>query len=421
MGNADEVPSADGTRVPAASRRCRRRACGAPRATHARRDGRGRDPRPARWRVQPLRDRADLARAALREDAPRQRPARARLPACVAADPRRGLPGRRSLDARLRGARDDASRRRLRGQPGRRHGGRGGRDLRVDGAPRSRGAGGGGPRRGCGAVRGGVRCDPRRQLGRAHDPPARRHGLVARDADRAGDRLLAVLVDEGGRLRRSWKDGQARHAGTLEDHACLADGLLALYEATANERWFTAAQALADTILAHFGDPAGGFFDTADDAERLVARPRSLEDNALPSGNAMAALVLQRLDALTGERRYADAAEGALGLVGSAPARYPTAFAQWLIALDWRTGPVDEIALVGPPEDPRVGRLLDVARAGYRPRQVIAVAPDPGASVVPLLQARFAIRGMPTAFVCRGFACRQPVTEPEALAALLVG
>jgi len=155
-------------------------------------------------------------------------------------------------------------------------------------------------------------------------------------AERAGDRLLAVLVDEGGRLRRSWKDGQARHAGTLEDHACLADGLLALYEATANERWFTAARALADTILAHFGDAAGGFFDTADDAERLVARPRSLEDNALPSGNAMAALVLQRLDALTGEGRYADAAEGALGLVGSAPARYPTAFAQWLVALDWR-------------------------------------------------------------------------------------
>ncbi len=240
-------------------------------------------------------------------------------------------------------------------------------------------------------------------------------------AERAADRLLAVLVDEGGRLRRSWKDGQARHAGTLEDHACLADGLLVLYEATADERWFAAAQGLADTMLAHFGDAAGGFFDTADDAERLVARPRSLEDNALPSGNAMATLVLLRLEALTGAGRYADAAEGALGLVGTTPARYPTGFAQWLVALDWRAGPVDEIALVGPPDDPRLQRLLDVARAGYRPRQVIAVAPDPSSSVVPLMQARFAIRGMPTAFVCRGFACRQPVTEPEALAALLSG
>jgi uncharacterized protein YyaL (SSP411 family) len=242
-----------------------------------------------------------------------------------------------------------------------------------------------------------------------------------RIAERAADRLLAALPDERGRLRRSWKDGQARHSGTLEDHACLADGLLALYEATANERWFTAARDLAEAVLARFGDPDGGFFDTADDAEALVARPRSLEDGALPSGNAMAVLVLLRIAALTGEGRYAEAAEGALGLVGTAPARYPTAYAQWLLALDWRVGPVDEIALVGADGDPRMARLLEIARAGYRPRQVIAVAPDPAASAVPLLQARFALRGQPTAFVCRGFACRQPVTEPEALAALLAG
>jgi len=259
-------------------------------------------------------------------------------------------------------------------------------------------------------------------LARAADATLAATGRRYREiAERAGERLLAVLPDERGRLRRSWKDGRARHAGTLEDHACLAEGLLALHEATANERWFSAARDLAETILAHFADPDGGFFDTADDAERLVARPRSVEDNALPSGNAIAILVLLRLAALTGEGHYADAAEGALGLVGEAPARYPTAFAQWLVALDWRAGPVDEIALVGALDDPRIGRLLDVARAGYRPRQVVAIAPEPASSAVPLLQGRFALRGMPTAFVCRGFACRQPVTEPEALAALLGG
>ena len=247
---------------------------------------------------------------------------------------------------------------------------------------------------------------------------ARRYREIAA---RAGERLLAVLPDERGRIRRSWKDGQARHAGTLEDHACLADGLLALHEATANERWFSAARDLAEAILAHFASPGGGFFDTADDAERLVARPRSLDDNAVPSGNAMAVLVLLRLEALTGEGRYGDAVEAALGAVGTAPTRYPTSFAQWLVALDWRAGPVDEIALVGAADDPRLERLLHVARTGYRPRQVVAVALDPAASVVPLLQARFALRGQATAFVCRGFACRQPVTEPEALAALLAG
>ena len=204
----------------------------------------------------------------------------------------------------------------------------------------------------------------------------------------------------------------------------MADGLLALYEATADERWFAAAGETADAILARFGDPAGGFHDTADDAEALVARPRSLQDNAVPSGGAMAATVLLRLAALTGEGRHVDAADAALGVVGAAPAEHPTAFAQWLAAIDWQVGPVDEIAIVGDPTDLRTERLAAVARGApghlrWRPRQVIAIGADPRVTAVPLLQGRFALRGLPTAFVCRGFACRQPVTEPEALAAIL--
>jgi len=243
-------------------------------------------------------------------------------------------------------------------------------------------------------------------------------------AERAADRLLAVLRGPDGRFLRSWKDGQARHTGTLEDQACMADGLLALYEATADERWFVAAGETADAILARFGDPAGGFHDTADDAEALVARPRSLQDNAVPSGGAMAATVLLRLAALTGEGRHVDAAEAALGVVGAAPAEHPTAFAQWLAAIDWHVGPVDEIAIVGDPADPRTERLAAVARGApghlrWRPRRVIAIGADPRVTAVPLLQGRFALRGLPTVFVCRGFACRQPVTEPEALAAIL--
>ena len=243
-------------------------------------------------------------------------------------------------------------------------------------------------------------------------------------AERAADRLLAVLRGPDGRFLRSWKDGQARHTGTLEDQACMADGLLALYEATADERWFAAAGETADAILARFGDPAGGFHDTADDAEALVARPRSLQDNAVPSGGAMAATVLLRLAALTGEDRHVDAAEAALGVVGAAPAEHPTAFAQWLAAIDWHVGPVDGIAIVGDPADPRTERLAAVARGApghlrWRPRRVIAIGADPRVTAVPLLQGRFALRGLPTVFVCRGFACRQPVTEPEALVAIL--
>jgi uncharacterized protein len=262
-------------------------------------------------------------------------------------------------------------------------------------------------------------------LSRENDPElgvaAARYRAIA---ERAADRLLSVLRSPDGRFRRSWKDGQARHAGTLEDQACMADGLLALYEATADERWFTAAAETTEAILAHFTDPAGGFHDTADDAETLVARPTSLQDNAVPSGGAMATSVLLRLAVLTGEGRHADVAEAALRVVGAVPGAHPTAFAQWLAAIDWRVGPIDEVAIVGDPTDPRTARLAAAARGapvhlGWRPRQVIAIGADPAASVVPLLQGRFALRGVPTAFVCRSFACRQPVTEPEALAAIL--
>jgi uncharacterized protein YyaL (SSP411 family) len=264
-------------------------------------------------------------------------------------------------------------------------------------------------------------------LGRDGDPArSALAGGYRAIAERAAGRLVGVLRGSDGRFLRSWKDGRARHAGTLEDQACMAEGLLALYEATADERWFAAAREAVEGILAHFADPAGGFHDTADDAEVLVARPRSLQDNAVPSGGAMATTALLRLAALTGEMRYAEAAEAALTTVGAAAAAYPTAFAQWLIALDWWVGPVDEVAIVGDPDDPATQRLAGAARGApvhlsWRPRQVIAVGPDPRATAVPLLQGRFSLGGRPTAFVCRGFACRQPVTEPEALAAILAG
>ena len=97
---------------------------------------------------------------------------------------------------------------------------------------------------------------------------------------------------------------RAMHDAVLEDEATLASGLLALYEATFDERWFVAARERADAMLARFSDPDGGFFDTAEDAEALVVRPRSLQDGATPSGNATAAAVLLRLAAWMPVRSY---------------------------------------------------------------------------------------------------------------------
>ncbi len=150
--------------------------------------------------------------------------------------------------------------------------------------------------------------------------------------------IVGGLLDADGVLWRSWKDGRAVGQGVLEDYADLAEGLLALYETTFDERWFVIARGLMDRVLERFTDPAGGFFDTADDHERLITRPKDVQDNAVPSGSAMAATVLLRLAAWTGEARYREAAERAIGTVAPYLVRYPTGFAQWLVAATFADG-----------------------------------------------------------------------------------
>ena len=239
-------------------------------------------------------------------------------------------------------------------------------------------------------------------------------------AERAADCLLTRLVGPGGHLRRTWKDGRAGPPAVLEDHADLAEGLLALYEATFDERWFDAARGLLDAVLERFAAPEGGFYDTAADHETLIARPRGVQDNAVPSGNAMAATALLRLAALTGEARYRDAAEAALRTVGDLPARHPQAFPQWLVAFQLAGRPFDEVAIVGP-DAPARAALIAAVRDTLRPWCVLAVAaPEASdASAVALLHERPMIGDAPTAYVCRGFACLRPVTDPRDLRAQL--
>jgi uncharacterized protein YyaL (SSP411 family) len=245
------------------------------------------------------------------------------------------------------------------------------------------------------------------------------HAAWARQTgERVASAVVERLVDDAGRVVRSWRAGRATGVGVLEDHADLADGLLALYEATFDERWFVVARRIVDRALRDFADDAGGWYDTPADAEHLVARPKDVQDNAMPSGNAMLAFVLLRLAAWTGEGEYGEAAERAIGALAGLLARYPTGFAHWLVAADLALHPPIEVALVGVPSAPETARLLAPAIDGFRPSQVLAVG-DPGSTEIPLLGGRFQLGGRPTAFVCRDFACRQPVTEPEALAALL--
>jgi hypothetical protein len=234
-------------------------------------------------------------------------------------------------------------------------------------------------------------------------------------ATRAADAILAGLLRPDGRLGRSWKDERSSGEGVLEDYTHLVDGILALYEAGHDERWFRVARGLMDAVLAHFADPEGGFFDTADDHETLVTRPKDVQDNAVPAGGSMAASVLLRLAALTGDDRYRNAADRGIAAVTAYVARYPTGFANWLSAIHLAVEGVDELAVVGEPDDAGTRALVAVASEEYRPGLVLAVAAEPDASALPLLAGRARVDGRATAYLCRNFACRLPVTDPAAL------
>ena len=246
------------------------------------------------------------------------------------------------------------------------------------------------------------------------------------DAARAcADFLLRDLRTDDGRLLRTWKDGRAHLAGYLEDHGYLLSALLTLYEATFEARWFAEARALADVTIARFADEErGGFFSTADDHERLVARRKDLEDTPIPSGNAAMALGLLRLARLTGSQEYEERARGTIALLHPIAARHPQSFAHLLQAVDLLLADdVREVAIVGSPD--AAAPLLRTVRAAFRPHVVLAgTAPAAdGASAppgeVPLLAGRTAPAGGAAAYVCQRFACQAPVSEPDALAALL--
>ncbi|HTP09625.1 MAG TPA: thioredoxin domain-containing protein, partial [Anaerolineae bacterium] len=235
-------------------------------------------------------------------------------------------------------------------------------------------------------------------------------------AEHNAEFLLRAMRTGAGRLLRTWKDGQAKLNGYLEDYACVIDGLLELYQTTFDEKWFVAARQLVDTMLQHFIDPAGGFFDTSDDHEALVTRPKDLQDNAVPSGNAMAATILLKLAAFTGEARYYQQAEALLGTLQSALIQSPLGFAQWLSALDFALSNPKEIAIVGDPQSGKAQALLEVIRSGYRPHQVVALGPPDRLSAIPLLLDRPVIDDCATAYVCVRFTCQLPTTNPQTLA-----
>ncbi len=232
--------------------------------------------------------------------------------------------------------------------------------------------------------------------------------------------VLETMRTSEGRLLRTYKEGKAHLNGFLEDYSYFIDGLLGLYEATFDLNWLEEARRLADIMLEKFWDESDRtFFDTASDHEQLVTRPRSFYDNAVPSGNSVAADVLLRLALLTGDpdNRYTAKATGVLGRLGEIAAQNPGSFGRLLGALDFYLGAPFEIALVGNESEPGTREFLKIVYGNYLPNRVVMLLAEGGASAGwPLLEERSRQKGQPTAYVCQNYACQQPVVSSGELA-----
>jgi uncharacterized protein YyaL (SSP411 family) len=229
--------------------------------------------------------------------------------------------------------------------------------------------------------------------------------------------ILRELRQEG-QLYRIYSAGQHKIRGYLEDYACLADGLLSLYEATFDPRWFLEARSLVDEMIPRFKDMMGpGFYDT-DGSEPLITRPRNWEDNAQPSGNSAAAHALLRMTALTGQGEYDKLAQEIMAVMSTPLTQHPLAFGHLLSALNFYLSPPEEIAIVGDPAGEDTLDLLRVVYTTYRPNKVVAVGlpSDADQVILPLLEGRQQVDGQATAYVCQRFARQQPAASPHQLA-----
>ncbi|MFP5354525.1 MAG: thioredoxin domain-containing protein [Gemmatimonadota bacterium] len=232
---------------------------------------------------------------------------------------------------------------------------------------------------------------------------------------RNGEFLRTHMV-RAGRVVRSYRQGETKAIGFLEDHAAVALGFLDLYSLTFDASWLADAMAIADVAVERFYDPGRAlFFDTASDHETLITRPRDITDNAMPSGTSLIADLLLRLSVITGGGDGMEMAGRISGGVAEALARHPSSFGHLLGVADMALQGATEVALVGDPASPAFSALQDALASTYVPSLVLAGGRATPESPLALLHGRTAPEGGAMAYLCRQYQCEAPTGAPEVL------
>jgi hypothetical protein len=244
-------------------------------------------------------------------------------------------------------------------------------------------------------------------------------------AIRAADFVMETLIDDSGRLRRRYRDGEVAHLGCLDDYAFFVWGLMELYEASLDVRFLEKALSLNGDMLRLFWDEAGGAcFFTGSDGEPLIVRDKPIHDGAIPSGNSVAALNLLRLGRMTGDSRLEELGEQILRTFSGSVAEVPSAYTQFLNALDFALGPGQEVVLVGDAEATEFRRMLEAVHGTFAPRRVVVGRPDGQGShriveLCPYLKSLAPAEGRARVYLCENHACQRPIEDIESLLRIL--
>lgn len=249
--------------------------------------------------------------------------------------------------------------------------------------------------------------------------------VFASSAARAADFILSTLRNPRGGLLHTYRKGEASVSGFLDDYAFSIWGLIELYEATFEVRWLRTALELNAVLLDHFRDKArGGFFETPDDGERLLARPKETYDGAIPSGNSIEMMNLLRLARMTGDSQLEEVAAQMSRSFSREAAHNPAAHSHMLSAVDYAIGPSYEVVIAGNIMREDTRKMLRALRASYHPNIVVLFRPAEEESpeishIAEFTQGLFSKGGQATACVCMENACRLPTTDPEELVGVL--
>lgn len=249
--------------------------------------------------------------------------------------------------------------------------------------------------------------------------------LWLHSAIRAADFVAGSLIDDSGRLRRRYRDGDVAHLGCLDDYAFFVWGLVDLYEASLDVRFLEKALTLNADMLRLFWDEAGGAcFFTGSDGEPLIVRDKPIHDGAIPSGNSVAALNLLRLGRMTGDTRLEELGEQILRTFYASVAEAPSAYTQFLNALDFALGPGQEVVVAGDAEATDFRRMLEVVHTTFAPRRVVVGRVNgPGShrivELCPYLKSLPPAEGGARVYFCENHACQRPIEDLESLERVL--